>query len=175
MIKDDKTLEKNDGPWYYEMHYLGFNYRITDLQCALGISQLKKLDRFIEKRQEIARYYDEAFGKDEHFIIPKVSDQVYHAYHLYPLQISFDRARVTRKAFFQHLRAKNIFCQVHYIPVHLHPFYRERFGTGPGLCPAAEEAYERIISLPIFPRMSEKDVNDVIKAVFKVCEAYRKE
>lgn len=165
MTKDESTLEKNDGPWYYEMHEVGFNYRITDFQCALGISQLKKLNHFVEKRRAIAKFYDEIFGNDEHFIIPFISDKVKHAYHLYPLQIKFDELKISKKEFFQKMKEKNILLQVHYIPVHLQPFYRKNFGFKKGDFPTAEKFYEREISIPIYPSLTEEDVNYISQTI----------
>ncbi|MHC4215477.1 MAG: UDP-4-amino-4,6-dideoxy-N-acetyl-beta-L-altrosamine transaminase, partial [Planctomycetota bacterium] len=143
ITKDEKLLESNDGPWYYEMHELGFNYRITDIQCALGLSQLKKLDQFIERRRQIAAYYDDCFAKDDRFIVPAKICESEHAYHLYPLQINFDDASVAKDVFFQQMRQRNIFCQVHYIPVHLQPYYRTNFGFAEGDFPVSEEFYKR--------------------------------
>ncbi|MEK9133622.1 MAG: DegT/DnrJ/EryC1/StrS family aminotransferase, partial [Pseudomonadota bacterium] len=160
------------GGWHYEMVDLGYNYRLTDIQCALGMSQLRKLKPWIERRQAIARQYDTAFAGLKAVRPLAVRSDVSHAYHLYVITLDLERLRVKRDAVFAALRAEGIGVNVHYIPVHLHPFYRKRFGTRPGLCPVAEEAYEQIISLPIFPAMSAGDVGDVIEAVRKVIAAY---
>ncbi len=165
MTKDEHYLEKNDGPWYYEMHELGFNYRITDIQCALGISQLKKLDRFIENRQQIAGYYDNAFENDERFIVPQPSEHIYHAYHLYPLQIRFDMISTTKKKLYQELSTKNIFCQVHYIPIHLQPYYREKYGFQMGDFPIAEKFYAQEMSIPIYPQLEKDDLEYIYTAI----------
>ncbi len=158
MTKDESVLEKNDGPWYYEMHEVGFNYRITDFQCALGLTQLTKLNSFVEKRREVAKHYDEALAKDNRIILPFVASNVKHAYHLYPLQIKFDEIGITRKDYFTKLRANRIFAQVHYVPVHLQPFYRKNFYFKPGDFPIAEKFYEREISIPMYPMLDKNDL-----------------
>lgn len=168
MTKDESQLEKNDGPWYYEMHEVGFNYRITDFQCALGISQLKKLDSFVEKRRNIAKYYDDFFYSDDRVIIPKVSEKVKHAYHLYPLQIKFDELKISKKDFFLKMKENNIHLQVHYIPVHLQPFYRKTFGFKEGDFPEAEKFYERELSIPIYPSLEEEDLIYISNTLKKV-------
>lgn len=167
ITKDPNVLEKNDGPWYYEMHEPGFNYRITDFQCALGISQLKKLNGFLKKRRIIAKYYDKAFSKDERFIIPHVSNAAKHAYHLYPLQIKFDELGISKKTYFEKLKQKGISCQVHYVPVHLQPFYRNNFGFKPGDFPIAEKFYERELSIPMYPSLTENDLNYISKTIIE--------
>ncbi|WP_245920497.1 UDP-4-amino-4,6-dideoxy-N-acetyl-beta-L-altrosamine transaminase [Methanospirillum stamsii] len=162
IAKDPKLLYKNEGPWYYEMQDLGFNFRITDIQCALGISQLEKLERFVKRRNEIARKYDDAFRENENLVTPPKSPHGYrHAYHLYPVVLS----GVDRKKIFMDLREIGIFCQVHYIPVHLQPYYREKYGYHEGDFPVAENFYQSEISLPMFPAMSDEDVNQVIEGV----------
>ncbi len=164
-ISSDFRQREKQGSWAYEMVSLGFNYRLSDLQCALAASQLRKLPAWVERRQEIARRYDEAF-LDHALFRPLASRPgISHGRHLYVIRL---RADVDREAFFKALRAEGIGANVHYAPVHLHPFYREKFGTGPGLCPAAEKAAAEIVTLPLFPRMSEADVEDVIAAVRRV-------
>ena len=157
---------------YYEMATLGYNYRLTDFQCALALSQLRKLPAWIAKRQEIAKCYDAALVDLPAAKPLTVRPQVFHAYHLYVIQLDLGQLDADRSVVFNALRAENIGVNVHYLPVHLHPFYRSRFGTGPGLCPVAETAYERIITLPIFPQMTEGDVGNVVEALRKVCQAY---
>jgi perosamine synthetase len=151
---------------------LGYNYRLTDIQCVLGLSQLRKLPGWVKRRQEIARRYDEAFAELPAVQPLGVREEISHAYHLYMVQLDLEQLSVDRARVFAALVAEGIGVNVHYIPVHLHPFYREHFGTGPGLCPVAEAAYERLVTLPMFPRMSDEDVEDVIMAVRKVMEAY---
>ena len=171
-ITSDHRQREQQGSWFYEMVDLGYNYRLTDFQCVLGISQLRKLPGWVARRQEIARRYDAAVAKIPGVEPLGVREDVSHAYHLYVIRLDVTQLQVTRTEVFAALRAEGIGVNVHYIPVHLHPFYRQRFGTGPDLCPVAEAAYERILSLPIFPRMTEGDVEDVIIAVHRVVEGY---
>ena len=173
-ITSDHRQRAEQGSWFYEMAALGYNYRITDFQCALGLSQLRKLPSWVARRQQIARMYDEAFAEIPAVTPLSVRADAFHAYHLYVVQFDLERLRADRNTIFQALRAEGIGVNVHYIPVHYHPFYRERFGAKAGLCPVAEAAYERIISLPIFPRMIDEDARDVVTAVAKVTEAYLK-
>jgi perosamine synthetase len=172
-ITVDHRQRSAQGSWIYEIVELGYNYRLTDIQSALGLSQLGKLPARIVRRQAIAEEYTRAFAS-----IPEVRPlvlrgDVSHAYHLYVVR--FDTARLTcdRAMVFGALRREGIGVNVHYIPVHLHPFYRQRFGHGPGLCPVAEAAYDEIVSLPMFPGMTAGDVRDVIEAVTKVVAAFR--
>ena len=171
-ITSDHRQREAGGGWFYEMVDLGYNYRLTDLQCALGLSQLRKLKPWIARRQDIARRYDRAFAGLKSVRPLNVRPDGSHAYHLYVIALDPDRLRVKRDAVFAALRAEGIGVNVHYIPVHLHPFYRKRFGTGLGTCPVAEAAYERILSLPIFPAMTDRDTEDVVAAVLKVAGAY---
>jgi len=172
-ITSDHRQREANGSWFYEMVDLGYNYRITDFQCALGISQLSKLPGWISRRQEIAGFYDSAFAEIPQVKpLPKNTD-VSHAYHLYVIELNLEMLKVDRSAVFSALRAEGIGVNVHYVPVHLHPFYREKFNTKPGLCKTAETAYERIISLPVFPLMSNSDAEDVVNAVRKVIEEYK--
>jgi len=173
-ISKDYRRRAEQGTWYYEMTDLGYNYRLTDFQCALGMSQLKKLPGWVARRREIAKRYDDSFANLPAVEPLKVRDEVSHAYHLYVVRLKLQKLNADREKVFTALRDKGIGVNVHYIPVHLHPFYQKQFGTGPGLCPVAESAYEEIISLPIFPGMSDEDAEDVIKAVRKVVNYYRK-
>jgi perosamine synthetase len=170
-ITTDRRQREQQGSWFYEMVDLGYNYRLTDFQCALGISQLHKLSGWVALRREIARRYDEVFAGLSAVQPLGVSPAVCHAYHLYVIRLNLARLGTSRGAVFAALRAEGIGVNVHYIPVHLHPFYRQRLGTGPGLCPVAEAAYEEILSLPIFPAMTDQDVTDVIAAVTKILVA----
>jgi perosamine synthetase len=161
------------GVWFYDMFNPGFNYRLTDFQCALGMSQLKFVQEWIERRRVIAAQYDKAFadleGVDPLTIRPDVSC----AYHLYVIKLDMNRFEVNRAQIFDALRAEGIGVNVHYIPVHYHSFYRQKLGTRKGLCPIAEAAYEQILTLPIFPRMSDNDVFDVIEAMCKCHGVYK--
>jgi perosamine synthetase len=159
--------------WHYEMVLLGFNYRLTDIACALGLSQLNKLGANLARRREIAARYTAAFRSLRGLLAPSVRPNVSPAWHLFPIrlnpaQLNTDRARV-----FRALRAENIGVNVHYIPVHLHPYYRERFGYRGGEYPVAEAAYDQLLSLPMFHGMTDRDVQDGITAVEKVLNHYR--
>lgn len=162
----EKFLESEEGDWYYEMHFLGYNYRLTDIQSALGISQLKKLDSFIEKRRRIVEIYNKFFEGNPYFDIPVEKDYAYHSYHLYPIRLK-DSYKNKRKEIFQLLRKKKLGVQVHYIPVYLHPYY-QKLGYRKGECPIAEDFYKREISLPIYPSMTEEEIDYVIKTTLDV-------
>ncbi len=173
-IGSDHRQREKVGSWFYEMVDLGYNYRLSDLQCALGLSQLAKLDRWLARRRAIAAEYDAAFSQLPPVNPLSVNPGVEHAYHLYVVKLDLKRLRASRAQVFAALRAEGIGVNVHYIPVHLHPYYREHQGTAAGLCPRAEAAYEQILSLPMFPLMSDQDVRDVIEAVHKVVAEYSK-
>ena len=171
-VSSDHRQRAREGTWVYEMVDLGYNYRISDLQCALGASQLKKLPAIVARRREIARRYDEAFSDVAGLSPLKVAAGVEHAYHLYPVRLDPCRLRADRAAIFSALRQEGIGLNVHYLPVHLHPYYRRRFGLHRGHYPVAEEVYEHILSLPMFHAMSDRDVEDVVAAVRKVTRYY---
>jgi perosamine synthetase len=171
-ITSDHRQREAAGSWAYEMVDLGYNYRLSDFQCALGMSQLGKLPAWTARRREIAHRYDAAFADLPGVEPLRTRPGVGQAYHLYVVRFSPARLRADRRTLFQALRAEGIGVNVHYLPVHLHPFYRERFGTRAGDCPVAESAYEQIVSLPMFPRMSDRDAQDVIDAVAKVVEVF---
>ncbi|MDD4628686.1 MAG: UDP-4-amino-4,6-dideoxy-N-acetyl-beta-L-altrosamine transaminase [Candidatus Peribacteraceae bacterium] len=173
-ITGDHRERQEKGSWFYEMQELGYNYRLTDIQCALGISQLAKVAARTARRQEIAKKYDTAFAKMDTLAPLTTRPDVSHAYHLYVIRLNPDTVKVARDEIFHALRAENIGVNVHYIPVHLHPFYRKQFGTKAGDCPVAEKAYEEILSLPLFASMTDADAENVIEAVRKVCAFYRK-
>lgn len=164
-ITTDHNQRAEHGTWYYEMTELGYNYRITDFQCALGISQLQKLPAWQARRHEIAARYDEALARLPGINPLAVSPDVSHAYHLYVVRLDPAITGISRKTAFQSLREAGIGVNVHYIPVHLHPFYQKNFGYREGDCPVAEEAYNQIISLPIFPAMIDNEIDKVIQAV----------
>jgi perosamine synthetase len=172
-IDADHRERAEQGTWHYEMEDLGYNYRITDLQCALGISQLRKLGRWIDRRQHIAKRYIEAFT-DLPFekSTNSYSSDVLHAYHLFVVQLELNRLIAGREMIFKALREEGIGVNVHYLPVHLHPFYRKNFGFRPGEYPVAERAYERLLSLPIFHGMSDHDIEYAIETVFRVIMYY---
>jgi len=161
ITRDVDRMEKNDGPWYYEMQALGFNYRITDFQCALALSQLKKLDAFVARRRAIALRYQQAFQDEPALGLLSERPQVVSSYHLFViLALGPDRAEL-----FKALRDENIGVNVHYIPVHLQPFYRKNYGCRAGDYPLAEDYYRRAITIPLYPAMSDDDVGLVIETV----------
>lgn len=160
-INKDFRLRQKADSWYYEIDDLGFNYRLTDFQCALGISQMKNLDAWIEKRNQIARFYDQYFKDQEIFRPLNKMKDCFHAYHLYVIKMDFKAIGQSKQEVFSFFKQNNIHLNVHYIPVHLHPYYINNFNTYKGLCPVSENAYEDIFSIPIFPGMSEEDVNYV--------------
>jgi perosamine synthetase len=173
-ISSDARQRQSDGQWFYEMVLLGFNYRLTDIACALGLSQLKTLDENLSRRRDIAAQYSEAFANLPGITPPAVRAEISPAWHLYPIRLDLEKLSANRAQFFRALRAENIGVNVHYIPVHRHPYYRDRFGFKAGDYPVAEDAYERLISLPMFHGMSDEDVSDVIHAVSKVASHFRK-
>ena len=175
ITKDKDKLINYDGPWYYEMQELGYNYRLTDFQCALGLGQLKKIDKFIQRRREIVKKYNSEFKDISEIKIPEINPiDPNPVWHIYMIQLNLDRLKVDRREIFEALRAENIGVNVHYIPVHLQPYYQKRFGYRCGDFPKAENYYSRAITLPVFPKMSNKDINDVIVAVKKVINYYKK-
>jgi len=154
-ITTDSHQRDKSAAWFYEMTELGYNYRLTDIQAALGSSQLKKLDGFLAKRREIAAKYDRIFADCDSITPLAVSPNCKHAYHLYVVKVP------NRDDAFRHMRESGIGVNVHYIPVHLHPYYQREMGLGPGLCPVAETAYEQIMSLPMFPDLTDKELGEV--------------
>ncbi len=158
ITRDDKYLTKNDGIWYYEMHELGLNYRITDIQSALGISQLKKIDNFITRRRQIAKKYDKAFADNAGIAVLPESAAAKSAYHLYPIMVK------DRKSIFNKLREADIIVNVHYLPVYIQPYY-QKLGYKAGCCPRAESYYQRAISIPMFPKLRDEEVDRVITTI----------
>lgn len=152
---------EEQGDWYYEMTDLGFNYRMTDLQAALGLSQMNKIDKFITRRREIAEMYNEELDKIPGVILPKQLDETNSGWHLYMIQLDQTVLNKTRKEVFNEMRLCNIGVHVHYIPVYWHPYYKN-LGYKKGICPRAEEWYEQALTLPIFPGMKDEDVMDVV-------------
>ena len=171
-ISSDARQRQSAGQWHYEMVLLGYNYRLPDIVCALGIQQLTKLDANLARRREIAAQYTAAFREIPGVIPPVVRAEANPAWHLYPMRLDLEKLTADRAQIFRALRAENIGVNVHYIPVHMHLYYRERFGYSGGEFSVAEDAYERLISLPMFHAMSGQDVQDVIAAVSKVVSSY---
>ncbi|KIL49943.1 UDP-4-amino-4,6-dideoxy-N-acetyl-beta-L-altrosamine transaminase [Jeotgalibacillus soli] len=162
-----ENLTRDEGPWYYEMVQLGFNYRMTDIHAALGLSQLNRVDSFIQKRREIAGIYNRAFREIGIVTAPHQLEETQSGWHLYMLKLSLNELKKTRREIFEELRAMNIGVHVHYIPVYWHPYYKE-LGYKKGLCPKAEQWYEAVLTLPIYPKMTDQDVLDVVRSVNKV-------
>jgi dTDP-4-amino-4,6-dideoxygalactose transaminase len=163
-----------EGSWYYEVLYPGYKYNMTDIQASLGIHQLARLEGFIQTRARYAQMYTEAFSEMPEIIIPQVGPKVRHAWHLYVIRINRERLKINRAQFIEALRTENIGASVHFIPLHLHPFYQEQYGFEKGDFPVAEAVYENIISLPFYTKMTAQDVEDVIEAVRHTVVQYRK-
>lgn len=173
ITKDPQQMEHEiDGPWYYEQIALGMNYRMTDMQAALLISQLDKLPMFSQRRKEIVKAYDSAFSKLPQIIVQKEIPESDTTRHLYILRLNLAKLSIDRKQFFEALNAENVCCNVHYIPTYYFPYY-EKLGYKRGICPKAEKLYEEIISLPLYYAMTDQDVQDVIDAVTKIAEFYK--
>lgn len=174
ITRDASLMEKEvHGPWYYEQIDLGFNYRMTDMQAALIISQLDKLPLFSERRKEIVKAYDEAFKELPQIFVQKEIPESDTTRHLYILRILPEKLTIDRKQFFDALAAENVCCNVHYIPTYYFPYY-EKLGYGKGLCPEAEKLYNEMLTLPLYYGMTDKDVADVIEAVTKIATYFAK-
>jgi perosamine synthetase len=172
--KDAWKRYTSEGSWYYEILYPGYKYNLTDIAAAIGIEQLKKCNRFWEVRQRCAALYNEGFQDIPAITVPHVAQDVQHAWHLYIIQLDLEQLRIGRSEFVDLLKKKNIGTSVHFIPLHLHPYYRDTFGYRPADFPNASAVFERIISLPIYPKMTEADVQDVIDAVRDIARHYRR-
>lgn len=165
ITRDDSMMTRNDGPWFYQQFNLGYNYRITDIQCALGCSQMKKLDRFLARRKEIVARYNEAFADCDNIITPYQLSDTESGWHLYIVQVkNCDRRKV-----FENMREKGIGVNVHYIPVYMHPYYQEH-GYENVHCANAEEIYSHIISLPLYPGLTSEQQDYVIDTLKSLCE-----
>jgi perosamine synthetase len=173
-ISSDTRHRQSDGQWHYEMVLLGFNYRLTDIACALGLEQMKKLEGNLVRRRQIAARYSDEFRNLPGVLPPRTRTDVNPAWHLYPIRLDFTRLCADRGHVFRALCAENIGVNVHHIPVHFHPYYRDRFGYQGGEYPVAEAAYECLISLPMFHGMTGGDVDDVVRALSKVLAHFEK-
>lgn len=169
----DEMVNKSDAPWYNEQVTLGFNYRITDIQAALLISQLDKLPMFSNRRKEISKIYDEAFSKMPELFLQSTIDESDTTRHLYIIRLNPEKLSCTRREFFEAMAHEGTCPQVHYLPVYMHSYY-EKLGYKKGLCPVAEATYEQIMSIPFYAAMTNEDVEDTIKAVKKIVNYYRK-
>jgi len=161
-----------EGSWYYEIVTPGFKYNMTDLQASLGLVQLRKLEAMQARRREVVAAYQKAFGSLDVFQTPVARPEVDHAWHLYVLRLLPDRLGMSRNQFIEELKARNIGTSVHFIPIHIHPFYRDKYGFKPYDFPVAYDSYERMVSLPLSPRMSDQDVADVIEAVLELATVH---
>ena len=174
ITREANLLEREPhGPWYYEQVDLGYNYRLTDIQCALILSQLDKLELFQARRKEIVERYNQAFMEVPELFVQQEIPESDTTRHLYILRIRPEKLTIDRKGFFEALGAENICCNVHYIPVYYHPYY-EKLGYKKGICPNAEKLYDEILSLPLYYSLTDQDVEDVICAVKKIAAFYRK-
>lgn len=165
ITRDDSMMTRNDGPWFYQQFDLGYNYRITDIQCALGCSQMKKLDRFLARRKEIVARYNEAFADCDNIITPYQLSDTESGWHLYIVQVK----NCDRRQVFENMREKGIGVNVHYIPVYMHPYYQEH-GYENVHCANAEEIYSHIISLPLYPGLTSEQQDYVIDTLKSLCE-----
>jgi dTDP-4-amino-4,6-dideoxygalactose transaminase len=168
----DRYTDK--GSWYYEINHPGYKYNLTDIAAALGIEQLKRCDQFYEARRRIAGHYHEAFADLPEIQVPACMPDTQHAWHLYVIQLHIERLRINRQEFVKALKSQNIGTSVHFIPLHLHPFYRDTLCYQPADFPQASAVFEGIVSLPIYPKMTEANVRDVIVAVRKLIQEYRR-
>jgi perosamine synthetase len=173
ITRDPGILKENHGPWYYEMQFLGFNYRITDIQASLGISQLKKIERFIEKRKQLAEFYSKELSSLSEITLPNQLPYVDSSWHLYVVKLQLTKLNGSRKELFQALQKENIGVNVHYLPVYFHPYYQS-LGYEKGICPNAERCYEEFITLPLFAGMEHFDAASVVDAVKKIISHYAK-
>lgn len=171
ITRESRKLSSNPGPWFYEMQVLGYNYRLTDLQAALGLSQLKKLERFVQRRREIVNRYNTAFSSAGWITIPFEQKEVFSAFHLYVLKINFNSINKTRTQVIDLLKSKNIGTQVHYIPIHTHPYYREKYHYQWGDFPVAEQYYEQALSIPLYPKLMDDQIQYVIDTILGLPDA----
>jgi dTDP-4-amino-4,6-dideoxygalactose transaminase len=174
MSRDAWRRYEKDGSWRYDVLLPGFKYNMSDIQASLGLWQLRKQPAFHRRRQEVAAAYTGAFEGVPELEVPAVRPLVQHAWHLYVLRLRPERLTIDRDRFIAELVARNIGVSVHFIPIHLHPYYRQRYGFTPGCFPVAERNYERMLSLPLHPRLTDQDVADVIGAVLDVVEKHRR-
>ena len=174
MNREASTRYQQGGSWFYEVMLPGFKYNMTDIQAALGIWQLRKLARHQERRRAVVAQYDNAFGDDPALELPVTRPEVEHAWHLYVLRLRPEVLRIDRDRFIRELADRNIGSSVHFIPVHLHPYYRDRYAYAAERFPVAYENYQRMLSLPLNPRLTDHDVADVIEAVLDVARRFRR-
>lgn len=173
MSRDAYKRYSAEGSWFYEVILPGFKCNMTDIQASIGVHQLRKLSGFQRRRREIVQLYRDGLERCDALMLPVERAEVVHAWHLFVIRLCPDRLRIGRGPFIEELKKQNIGTSVHFIPIHLHPYYRDKYGYSPRDFPIAKDAYERMISLPLNPRMSDADVSDVIEAVLSVVETHR--
>jgi len=174
MSRDAYKRYTAEGGWHYDVVAAGFKYNMADIQGALGLQQLRRLPDFQLRRGAIARRYDLAFQHLEELELPARRPNIDHAWHLYVIRLRLERLTIDRARFIEELKAHNIGTSVHFIPIHLHTYYREKYGFKPQDYPVAFQAYQRLISLPLYPRMTDQDVDDVVEAVTAIVNRYRR-
>jgi len=173
MSRDAYKRYSSEGSWFYEVVLPGFKCNMTDIQASLGLQQLKKLPRFQDRRRQVVQRYQSELGGLPELETPTEREEVESAWHIYPLRLHLEALRIGRSQFIEELRARNVGASVHFIPVHVHPYYREKYGYSAHDFPVAAAHYERLVSLPLHPRLSDEDVDDVIEAVRDVVESFR--
>lgn len=173
MSRDAYKRYSAEGSWFYEVVLPGFKCNMTDIQASLGLQQLKKLPRFQDRRRQVVQRYQSELGGLPEVETPTERAEVESAWHIYPLRLHLEALRIGRSQFIEELRARNVGASVHFIPVHVHPYYREKYGYSAHDFPVAAAHYERLVSLPLHPRLSDGDVDDVIEAVRDVVESFR--
>lgn len=174
MSRDAWKRYEKAGSWFYEVMFPGFKYNMTDIQASIGLQQLKKLNSFQDRRRAVARIYNDAFSQYPCFETPSERPGVDHAWHLYVLRLNVDTLRIGRDQFIDELKARNIGTSVHFIPIHVHPFYAKKYGYQPDDFPVAYSNYVRLLSLPLNPRLDDQDVADVIEAVVDVAQTFKR-
>jgi len=171
--KDAWKRYSSEGSWFYEIKYSGYKYNMSDLQSSIGIHQMKKLDKMQLRREKIADIYNQVFAEIPEIKVPTVKEYTKHAWHLYPIQVNDKLLSINRNEFIDALKAENIGTSVHFIPLHLHPYYKDKYGFKKGDFPNTEDLYNHEISLPIYPKMTDQDVEDVIAAAKKITNYYK--
>ena len=174
LSRDAWNRYSTEGSWYYEILSPGFKYNLTDIAAALGLAQLKKCDRFWKTRERFAALYSEGFSDIPEIRCPRAAADIQHAWHLYVIQLELDRLRITRNEFIQRLQHAGIGCSVHFIPLHLHPYYRDTFGYRPDDFPMASRVFQRVLSLPLYSRMTDEDVTRVVEIVRSLVKENRR-
>ena len=173
-IVKNKFLDRKNGLWFYQMNKLGFNYRLADILCSLGTSQLKKINFFLKERKKIANFYNESFVDKSIFKTPKVNRFCDHSYHLFPLQINFEILNINKKLFFKKMLERGIKLQVHYIPIYTQEYYKKKFNIKKKFFPIAENFYKKVVSLPIHPSLNNKQLKYIVKNILNLCKKNKK-